>query len=91
MSPHKAGGHTPLITELRDFERPHGSWVTPSVVSEGLAGERDRESATNRSGVLELGLGKSQMEFQNLVKKIVFYHSLAHDFDTVSGCNLTIF
>ena len=49
---------------------------TSSVDSEGLATESDRESATNRSGVLELGLGKSQTEFQNLVKKYVFHDTL---------------
>ena len=49
-----------MLNRLVALSRPH---------SGALAADRGHESATNRSAVLELGLGKSQTDFQNLVKK----------------------
>ena len=50
----------------------YGSVSIPSMDLVSLADELGCESVTNRSGVLELGLGKSQMEFQNSVPKSFF-------------------
>ena len=44
-----------------------GSYLTSSADSEALAAEWARESATNRSGVLELGLGKCQTKIPKFV------------------------
>ena len=49
-----------MLNRLVALSRPH---------SGALAADRGHESATNRSAVLELGLGKSQTDFQNLVQK----------------------
>ena len=65
-----------VVSQIR--VRPHNSrpasvvWKpcprsTSSADSGGLATVSGRGSATSRSGVLELGLGKSQTRFQNLV------------------------